>query len=229
MENPTKLQTKLMALPLSQRLLALQDPVVFIASSIFSRDEVNALEPVRLAPMTPGRPGYKPYIEPIIRVLQAEPLVIVDKSRRMWLSYLMLAYHLHMAFTNTDRRIAIVSKKFEDSCAHLDNMSRMYEAIPEEIYPKACRPTLKRREGLLNFEEIDSLVHAVASGPDQVRQFGFTAIFLDEFDFTEKQELTYGALMPTIQNGGRLSIATTHAMATSGEESFYKRLLEDKL
>lgn len=227
--NPTELQLKLLEMPLAKRLVALQDPLVFLKTCTYTRDEVNPKEPVRLAPLTAGRPGYKPYLEPITRVWEREPLIIIDKARRMWLSYLMLALHLHMAFTRTDRRIAIMSKKFEDSCAHLDNMVRIYEAIPEEIYPSDVRPTLKMREGLMRFEEIDSLVHGIASGPDQARQYGFSAVFWDEMDFCENQELTYGALLPTIANGGKLSIATTHAMQDSGIESFYRKLKEDRI
>lgn len=179
--------------------------------------------------MTPGVAGYKPYLEPVIRIWQDNPMTIVDKARRLWISYLMLSLHLHMAFTNTDRRIGIMSKKFEDSCAHLENMKRIYEAIPEDIYPSEARPKMRIKEGLIAFDEIGSLIHGIASGPDQARQFGFSAIFWDEADFCEKQEETYGALMPTLQNGGRLTIATTHALVDTGIESFYRKLYEDRI
>lgn len=220
---------KLMSLPLAQRLIALQDPVEFIRHCVFTRDEVNPKEPVRLAPLTPGLPGFKPYVEPIIRVWQESPMFICDKARRMWLSYLMITLHLHLAFTNTDRRIGIMSKKFDDACEHLANMKRIYDAIPEDIYPSACRPTMRIKEGMIYFDEIGSMIHAVASGPDQARQYGFTAIFWDEMDFCDNQETTYAALSPTLQNGGRLSIATTHRMQDTGTDSFYRLLLEDRI
>lgn len=225
----TPFQQKLIDMPLAKRLIALQDPYVFIKACIYTRDEVNPKEPIRLAPLTPGVSGYKPYIEPIIRVWQDNQMVICDKARRMWISYLFLALHLHAAFTNTDHRIGIVSKKFDDACAHLDNMRRMYEAIPEEIYPAATRPTLRTKEGFLYFDEIDSIVHALASGPDQARQYGFSKLFFDEFDFWEAQEGTYTAAAPTLQGGGKLTIATTHKMIDTGEESFYRKLLEDRM
>lgn len=216
-------------LPLAKRLKALYDPMNFLRYCVYTRDEVNAKEPVRLAPVWPDTPGYKPYIEPIVRVWERESLVIVDKSRRMWISYLMLALHLHMAITNTDRRIGVMSKKFEDSVEHLINMQRIYEAIPEDVWPAATRPTLRYKEGQMTFPEIGSVIHGIASGPDQARQFGYSGVFWDEMDFCEQQELTYGALAPTLQNGGKLTIATTHAFQSTGEESFYKRLLEDRL
>lgn len=217
------------ALPLAKRLIALRDPFCFMAYAVKTKDEVDAKSPLKWAPVWPDQPGYKPYIKPITRLWQNEPLVIVDKSRRMWLSYLMLVLHLHMAFTNTDRRIGIMSKKFEDSCAHLENMKLIYESIPEEIWPKDARPTMRIKEGLIAFDEIGSLIHGIASGPDQARQFGYSAIFWDEMDFCENVEPTYGALIPTISGGGRLTIATTHQFQASGEVSYYRRLLEDQV
>lgn len=217
------------ALPLAQRLQYLQNPFIFMAYCVATRDETNTLSPVRPAPVWPGVPGYKPYIETITNIWMREPLLIVDKARRLWISYLMLTLHLHQAFTGTDRRIGIISKKFDDAAQHLLNMQRIYEAIPEDIYPAATRPTLKIREGMISFPEVDSMIHAVASGPDQVRQYGFSSIFWDEMDFCDDLELTYGALLPTIANGGKLTIATTHAMVDTGLDSFYRLLLEDRL
>lgn len=222
-------QRRIAALPLKERLVLFQNPVNFIRNCVYTRDEVNATDPVRLAPMTPGLPGYKPYLEPIIRVWRQNPKMILDKSRRMWASYLCLSLQLHLAFTQTDRRVGIMSKKFEDACNHLLNMKKMYELIPEELYPAACRPTLNYKEGLIHFAETDTYIHAIASGPDQARQYGFSSIFWDEMDFCENQELTYAALAPTLQNGGRLLIATTHALIDTGEESFYHRLVDDRL
>jgi len=216
-------------MPLAQRLIALQDPYTFIKACIYTRDEVDKDNPVKLAPMTPGLPGYKPYVETAIRVLEACPRTIFDKSRRMWISYTILAFYLHRSFTNTDQRYGIVTEKFDKSVEHLRNMKLMYENIPEEIYPKACRPTLKSREGLIEFEEIGSLIHAIASGPDQARQFGFSGLFFDEYDFWADQESTYAAALPTLGNTGLLTIATTHQMIATGEDSHYKKLLEDRL
>ena len=88
---------------------------------------------------------------------------------------------------------------------------------------------MRRTEGLLSFDEIGSMIHALASGPDQARQYGYSKLFFDEFDFWENQIETYGAALPTLQGGGGLIIATTHALQTSGEESAYRRMLEDRL
>jgi hypothetical protein len=214
---------------LPSRLLFLQDPLNFLRFCVFTQDEVDVLRPVKPAPVRPDLPQYKPYLEPIVRIWQSTDKLVVDKSRRMWISWLFLSLHLHYAFTNTNRRVGIVSKKFEDACAHLRNMKFIYDNIPDAVWPKDCRPKLRDKEGFLFFDELESTVHALASGPDQARQYGFSKLFFDEMDFWPEAEATFGAAKPTLQGGGGLTVVSTHAMQDTGVESFYKRLIHDEL
>jgi len=221
MTKPIK--TKLSS-DLKTRLLQLQDPYVFLEHCVFTQDEVDQYAPVKPAPV------HRPYIKTITRAWQESDKLIVDKSRRMWISWIMLALHLHLSFTNTNRRVGIVSKKFEDSCAHLKNMKFIYDRIPEDVWPASLRPALREKEGFIYFDAIESVVHAVAQGPDQARQYGFSALFFDEMDFWPEAEATYGAAKPTLQGGGKITIVTTHNWQVVGkDESFYKKLLTDQV
>lgn len=208
---------------LAENILRYQDPLLFLHDCVFTLDEVDRMAPVKPAPTD------RPYIPSIVRLWEREPMVIIDKSRRMWISWLMLSLHLHAAFTQTNRRIGIVSKKFEDACSHLRLMEFIWKHIPEELYPSELRPKMRTKEGFIFFDEINSTIHALASGPDQARQYGFSYIFFDEFDFWDDQEATYGAAEPTLKGGGKLTIATTHAPIDTGKDSFYKCLVEDRL
>lgn len=208
---------------LAGRLLQLQNPLTFLEHCVFTQDEVDAQAPVKPAPVELG------YVPAIAMIWQSRDKIIIDKSRRMWASWLALSLHLQLAFQNTHRRIGVVTEKFEKSAAHLKNMQFIYENIPEEIYPKACRPQMRVKEGLISFDEINSTIHALAMGPDQARQYGFSALMFDEFDFWAQQEATYAAAKPTLQGGGKLTILTTHCMQTTGVESFYRKLIEDRI
>jgi phage terminase large subunit-like protein len=188
-----------------------------------TQDEVDIVNPVKAAPVHLG------YLETLTHLWLESNKLIIDKSRRMFVSWWALGIHLHYAFTNTNRRIGIVSKKFEDACSHLTNMEFIWKNIPEEVYPSELRPKMRTKEGFIFFDEIDTTIHAIASGPDQTRQYGYSALFFDEFDFWSEQESTYAAAKPTLGGGGKLTIATTHCPQTSGVESFYKQLLEDQL
>lgn len=218
--NPEK--TKLSS-NLSKRLIQLQDPYVFLEHCVFTRDEVDFKESIKAAPVHWG------YVQTVCNIWHEWDKTIFDKSRRLWISWEMLALHLHLSFTNINRRVGIVSKKFDDSCAHLENMKFMWDHIPEEIYPAEYRPTPRYKEGYIFFDEIGSTIHALASGPDQARQYGFSALFFDEVDYWENQEATFAAAQPTLDGGGKLAIATTHAPQATGEDSYYKRILEDRI
>lgn len=210
---------------LVERLIWLQNPINFLSTCVFTMDEVDKNAPVKAAPM------HLPYVETIATVWadQNNSKLVIDKSRRMWISWLMLALHLHATFTATNRRTGIVSKKFEDACAHLKNMEFIYKNIPEDIYPVDCRPKMRIKEGFIHFDELDSVIHALASGPDQARQYGFSFLFFDELDFWQEQESTYSAAKPTLQGGGKITIVSTHALVDSGVTSFYRKLVEDRL
>lgn len=218
------------ALPIQDRLVALQDPLNFLKYCTFTMDEVDRRLPIKPAPVD------RPYILSLAAIWDSMAkgridgsVLIVDKSRRMWVSWLFKALHLHYAFTNISRRVGIVSKKAEDSFSHLRDMEFIWKNIPENIYPAKFRPQMRTKEGFIFFDEIDSTIHGIASGPDQTRQYGFSCLFFDEFDFWEQQEPTYGAAEPTLKGGGVLTIATTHAPTDSGKDSFYKAMVTDTL
>jgi hypothetical protein len=208
---------------MSQRLVQLYDPWVFLEHCVFTQDEVDKTAPVKPAPIE------RPYLQTVVRCWEHYDTIIVDKARRMWISWLFLSLHLHMAMTGTNRRIGITSKKFDDAAAHLTNMEFIYKNIPESVWPSDLRPKLRTKQGFIYFDDLDTTIHALASGPDQARQYGFTALFNDEIDFWENQEATLGAQQPTVQGGGKIAIATTHAEQKTGEDSYYKKLLYDQI
>lgn len=215
---------------LAERLVQLQDPLAFLTHCVFTQDEVDRRNPVKEAPM---ERGYLKCITALWTDLVSGRIpgnvLIVDKSRRMWVSWLFKALHLHHAFTNISRRVGVVSKKAEDSYNHLRDMEFIWKNIPDSIYPEKYRPKIRTKEGYIFFDEIDSSIHGIASGPDQTRQYGFSCLFFDEFDFWEQQEPTYGAAEPTLKGGGVLTIATTHAPTDSGEDSFYNHMVLDRI
>jgi len=215
---------------LATRLTQLQDPLIFLEHCVFTQDEVDRKNPIKYAPVDRG------YVQTLTAVWSDlvhgrldGSVLIVDKSRRMWVSWLFKALHLHYSFTNICRRVGIVSKKAEDSFSHLRDMEFIWRNIPDSIYPAKYRPEMRVKEGFIFFDEIDSAIHGIASGPDQTRQYGFSCLFFDEFDFWEKQEPTYGAAEPTLKGGGVLTIATTHAPTDTGLDTFYRCMVEDRI
>lgn len=217
-----------LAEPMDQRLVQLYDAFEFTKYCVFTKDERDTTMPVKPAPVWPKHPHYKWYIKPCMNILQSctKDKIVFDKTRRMWISYTVLTFLLHHAFTHTDQRIGITTENATKSQEHLNNIAFIYENIPEEIWPAELRPTMRTKEGFIYFDEVGSVIHGLASGADQARQFGFSILFFDEMDFWEEQELTWAAAVPTTD---RIIIASTHKMQETGEDSFYKRIINDQI
>jgi len=205
------------------RYRALRDPLTFLSTCVYTRDQVDAVTPIKPAPV------HRPYIAPLVRIWQQEPLLIVFKSRRMWITWLMLALYLHDAITHTERDIYIVSKKEEDADDLVRRAKFIFDHIPPHIWPPDLLPEPYYKQNHLAFPNIGSGLHAVASGADQLRQHTASGILCDEFGFWEKSRETYTSAKPTLDGGGRVTIVSTPPMQISTAPSFFYRLVTDTL
>jgi hypothetical protein len=57
--------------------------------------------------------------------------------------------------------------------------------------------------GLLESEDSHSHIIGFPEGADQIRQYHPSAVFTDETAFHKSADLTFAAVKPSIQNGGR--------------------------
>lgn len=211
-----------------ERVQFLRDPLQFIIHCMHTFDPADQRVPVKRMNL-----DELPYIESVVRAFQAQtpedPLLIIDKSRRMRISWTMCALHLHYAFTNIERHVGMFSKKQEDADELLGRCKFIYDNIPEDVYPSELRPKYRRVQNVLEFAELGSVMRALPQGADQARQHGFSRIMFDEFGFWPEAAATYGATIPTLQGGGLMTIVSTHPRLFAGGDPFYKKLLQDNL
>jgi phage FluMu gp28-like protein len=150
-----------------------------------------------------------PYLRHICEVWQANKMLAIPKSRRMMLTWLMLALHLHMALFTPRSAIFVQSKKAEDS-DYLIRDKRMlfiYNHLPAWTRNFGL-PEAKNKEFLVSFSN-GSEIHAVSQGADQLRQYTATAVMCDEIAFWEKAADTWRALRPIVQGGGRVTLISS--------------------
>ena len=150
-----------------------------------------------------------PYLRHICEVWQRERLLAIPKSRRMMLTWIMLALHLHLALFTPRSAIFVQSKKAEDSDYLLrDNrMLFMYNRLPKWLRTYGL-PTVQDKEYLLTFSN-GSIVKGIAQGPDQLRQYTATAVMCDEIAFWDRAGDTWRALRPVVQGGGRVTLLSS--------------------
>jgi phage FluMu gp28-like protein len=179
---------------------------------IFTLDQTDARTPVKQFPP-------KQHLEQITRIWEANPMLLVPKSRRMMLSWLMCYLHLWYAMFHPGRAIFIVSDKEQKSDGLVRMCEFMYTNIPDGTILK---PIMRSKYCALEFPGLDSYIMGLPSGAAQLRQYTASALLFDEFAFWGDAMETLGAARPTIEGGGRLTIVS------SAQDGPYKKLVFDE-
>jgi hypothetical protein len=166
----------------------------------------------------------KNYVQHVINRWLREKRLLVPKSRRVLVSWTMVALHCWLARFFPGSTIAFVSRKqgLNDSEGAAELVRRVKfieEHIPVEVEPIAFQYNFAR----LKYPSISSEIIGVAQGADQLRQYTLTAIFADEMAYWELAHDTYSASIPTLEGGGRFT------GVSSANPGFFKQAVFDSL
>src|SRR5688572_22124995 len=96
-----------------------RDVFFWLSNYVKTFDEHDKENPVKPFPI-------RPYVEPVIRLLDKEPIVHIAKSRQMSISWLMIAWILHEAQFFDFRLEAVFSKKEEDAHTLVERAKFIY-------------------------------------------------------------------------------------------------------
>lgn len=193
------------------------DPWEFLSTCVYTQDQSDKQNPVKKFPSQ-----YK-YLKLYTRIWEVEPLIIVPKSRRMFMSWINIALYTWATIFWTDRLNIFQSKKEDGSEDLVKRALFILEHIPPEVLPRELIPSWRKTYCRLEFEEIDSKIWGVPQGEDQLRQYTASGLLFDEFAFWDKAEESYSAAIPTIEGGGRCTIISSAA------PSYMKRIVYDQL
>lgn len=197
-----------------------EDPWLFVKECCRTKDEADGGK-VKSVPD-------KGYLRYVTEVWREESLLAIPKSRRMLMTWLFLCLHLWAALTRPNAAVFIQSKKQEDSEFLLgeDRLMFVYRQLPQEFPWPALEKAMAGKSGkgyaYLRFAN-GSYVAAVGQGPDQLRQYTASHVYLTELAFWEWAEETFASLLPTIQGGGKVTIDS------SAGPGFFDRLIHGEL
>ena len=192
-----------------------RDPWLFVRDACLTKDESDGGKVKRFPDLS--------YLRHICGVWRDRKLLAIPKSRRMMLTWLMLALHLHLALFTPRAAIFVQSKKSEDS-DYLIRENRMlfiYKNLPGWLSSFGL-PAVQSKEFLVAFSN-GSSVRAVSQGADQLRQYTATAVLCDEIAFWERARETWRALRPIVQGGGRVTLIS------SASPGFFKEVVHGEL
>lgn len=160
-----------------------------------------------------------PYLKNIIDNVHSEKWLYIWKSRQIMATWTILAYCLWILLFHPGKKIAIQSKKEKDANELLKRMQVIYDRLP------SWKPVAEWSNCHIECKENLSDAYGVPSGGDQMRQYSFSFIFSDEIGFQDDLELTFGAVKPIVDAGGRFVACTTPPR----EKNFAYSLLKNPL
>lgn len=190
------------------------DPWAFVRDCVWTRDEASG--------MVRRYPAHE-YAELLVRRWQSLPILVVAKSRRMVITWLMVACNVWLAMFSPLSKVAFMARKLgrtetEGSCELVRRARFIVQHLPASLPAQEMEYSV----GLLRFANGSEIV-ALGEGEEQARQHTFTSVLADEVSFWEHAYETWVALRPTIEGGGRIT-----AVSSAGP-GFFRDLCHDQL
>jgi hypothetical protein len=166
-----------------------RDPLIWMQNHTQTRDshwrEAGAPSPYRPFPD-------KPWFRPIVTAIQQEPVLFVEKSRDMMLSWLCVGFFTHAAMTTEGIEVLFQSQKEDKAFELVDYAKTLYRRQSPEL--QGAFPLTKKlkdmAEGELLFAS-GSRIIGIPGGGDQIRSYHPWGLFMDEAAFMPEAGQSY--------------------------------------
>lgn len=171
------------------------DPLTWLQKYTQTKDshwrEAGASSPYRPFPD-------KPYFRPIMEMLRQEPVVFIEKSRDMMVSWLCVGFFTHAVMTTEGIEVLFQSQKMEKAVELVDYARVLYERQSPAIRKKYPLKRGKQSGAELEFQHGGRIV-AIPGGGDQIRSYHPWGLFQDEAAFMPEAGESYDHAVPVCQ------------------------------
>jgi len=139
----------------------------------------------------------KPFFAPLVSSFQKEPVLFIEKSRDMMLSWLCVGLFTHAAMTTPGIEVLFQSQKEEKAFELVEYAKTLYDQQSPQLqkaFPLA-RPLQAMADGLLEFAN-GSRIIGIPGGGDQVRSYHPWGLLQDEAAFMPEAGEAYDNAVP---------------------------------
>jgi len=136
----------------------------------------------------------KPYFPYALKEIQREPVIFIEKSRDLMMSWLCVGYLMHACMTTPGIEVLFQSQTEDKAAELVDYAKTLYDQQDADI--KAAYPLVKpsSQQGWLELNFANgSRIIGIPHGEDKVRSYHPWAILLDEAAFVEDAGGSYAA------------------------------------
>lgn len=176
---------------------AVTDPLFWLQHHTRTRDshwrESGASSPYRPFPQ-------KPYFSLVVEEIQNEPVLFIEKSRDMMISWLCVGYFTHAAMSNEEREVLFQSQKEDKAAELIDYAKTLYEQQDEPLKRRFPLSKPLKEQSALKLEFANgSRIIGIPEGADQIRSYHPWGLLMDEAAFQPEAGEAYDAAVPVCQ------------------------------
>lgn len=136
----------------------------------------------------------------VIEIIQNEPVVFIEKSRDLMISWLCVGFFTHAAMTNDQREVLFQSQKEDKAAELVDYAKTLYEEQDERRKRRFPLAKPLREQAALRLEFANgSRITGIPEGADQIRSYHPWGLLMDEAAFQPKAGEAYDAAVPVCQ------------------------------
>lgn len=165
------------------------------------------------------------YMLPIIDIWQREKLMVVEKSRDMMATWLVVTMYAHDSLFHKGRQNIFQSENATKTRDLVDRAYILYNNQPEWLknVHKATIAEGGNRAGILKVPSLQSEIIGFPAGADKIRQYHPSGVFSDEAAFNPNASESFAAIKPAISGGGR------YTAISSANPGWFQRICRDTL
>lgn len=147
------------------------------------------------------------YMRPIIHWWQRDQFVLVEKSRDMMATWMVVALYTWDTLFHSNRQNIFQSLVSAKTAELVRRSLFIYKNQPKFLRDihKATYNVGQNRAGMLLVESLDSEILGFPQGPEEIRQYHPTGVFQDEAAYQPMAGDAFAAIKPAIQSGGRFT------------------------
>ena len=140
----------------------------------------------------------KPYIRPLIDVLDHEPVILIEKSRTMMATWTVAAWASHMAFTRPATKVVFQSQDEARALKPIEYAKVLWErSMPELKERWPLTKDLDRQPSDVLALANDSMLIGIVGDPNKIRSEHSTIYCLDEAAHVDRGQESWNVAMAT--------------------------------
>lgn len=211
---------------LARRLAAIYaDPAVFLRYLAFTNDASDPAAP----PRSPF-PYHLPYVEELVNQYKTEPLIVIEKSRQLCVSWTFAALFAWEILTRPNTTGLCFSQNQQKTIEFGQRIKFILDNIPEDLWPKAARGRHDVTQEKIHIESMNSKLLLMTSSADTGHGYTPSFTFFDEFAYHPFADAGFRTIMGgAVKETSRIYIVSTPCPIFGTERHKFYDICDDTL